>query len=642
MVDSLVAPPGELLPVLLIDQDSQYAGLVDAALAQSPGPALTLLHAPSLTAGERILDTTRVSVVLIDLHTPDGLALEWLRRRRARIQAAVIVLAGSADSARDSSIVAGAQDFLVKSQVDVSQIARTIRYAAERERAREQFLRSREYFQSLIERARDLITVVDAEGLILYQSPASLHILGMPPEAFVGRPLFDLLDGDGVASAADMLRALFTIQNEEWGGEIDVTHADGSRRALEVIASRIPAVAGRRRAVLNSRDITERRKVEQERRQGQRMEAIGRLAGGIAHDFSNVLTVVTGACEKLHDSAGSGQVADIRTIDAILRNCGRASSLTRQLLAFSRQQTLVPTAINLGELIEHTAQLLRQLIGEHITLHVNVTSDLRAIEADRVQIEQVLLNLAINARDAMDGGGSLLVSVRNVTVTAAFARQHQPMPAGAYVLLQVTDTGHGMTEEVRARAFEPFFTTKEAPNGTGLGLSTVYGIVKQSGGYIWIDGNGGRGTTFSIYFSPVDAIPVAPPPTATPRKTAAKRATILLTEDEDDVRSLLSDMLQASGYTVLEAIDAGDAVKRAEAHAGQIDLLLTDVVMPGGTGPTLGKAMLARRPNLKVLYMSGYPEFGSPNGSGLEPGFAFIPKPFTRNLLLEQIRNILA
>jgi two-component system cell cycle sensor histidine kinase/response regulator CckA len=210
------------------------------------------------------------------------------------------------------------------------------------------------------------------------------------------------------------------------------------------------------------------------------------------------------------------------------------------------------------------------------------------------------------------------------------------------VLLQVTDTGHGMTDAVKGRAFEPFFTTKAARNGTGLGLSTVYGIVKQSGGFIWIDSCVGRGTTFSIYFTPVDAVPVAPPPVVSVRTIAPQRATILLTEDEDDVRSLLCDMLSGSGYTVLEAVDASDAVKRSDAHEGQIDLLLTDVVMPGGTGPTLGKAMLQRRPNLKVLYMSGYPEFGSPSGSGLEPGVAFIPKPFTRDLLLEQIRNILA
>jgi two-component system cell cycle sensor histidine kinase/response regulator CckA len=643
VVDSLAPPPGELLPILLIDQDSRYASFVDAALAQSPGPPLKLLYAPTLTSAERILDHTRVSVVLVDLQSPSGLALEWLRRRRARIRAAVIILAGSADSARDSSVVAGAQDFLVKSQVDVTQVVRTLRYAAERERAREQFLRSREYFQSLIERARDLITVVDEGGLILYQSPASLHILGTPPEQFIGQALCDLLDGDGVAVAREMLQALFTFENEEWGGEMHVAHADGGRRVLEVIASRIPEVGGRRRAVLNSRDVTERRRVEQELRQSQRMEAIGRLAGGIAHDFSNVLTVVTSACEKLRDEAMHGQPADLGTIDAMLRNCGRASSLTRQLLAFSRQQTLVPAALNLNELIEQTAQLLRQLIGEHIALHVDAAADLRAIEADRVQIEQVLLNLAINARDAMEGGGSLSISVRNVTVTEAFAHQHQPMCPGSYVLLQVTDTGHGMTDQVKRRAFEPFFTTKAAPHGTGLGLSTVYGIVKQSGGFIWIDSCVGRGTTFSIYFAPSDAVPIAPaPPLARVRTVAPRRATILLTEDEEDVRSLLSDMLSGSGYTVLEAVDANDAVNRSDSHDGQIDLLLTDVVMPGGTGPTLGRAMMQRRPNLKVLYMSGYPEFGASNGSGLEPGVAFIPKPFTRDLLLEQIRNILA
>jgi PAS domain S-box-containing protein len=640
--DILIGAGAESPVILIVDDDETYAAFVRETLSKSAGPALQLLHASSLVAAEAILESTQVSVVLLDVHLPDGDALHWLRTRRSKIQAAVIALTGEANYSAGSPIVAGAQDFLVKAQIDPDQIVRSIRYAADRERARHQLLKSREYFQSLIERARDLITVVDEHGLVLYQSPATAHILGVPPDELLGRSLFELLNSADVRVVEKMLLKLFVGQDEESGGQIDLAHKDGTMRTLEVVASRIPSVAGRRRAVLNSRDITERRRAENELRQAQRMDAIGRLAGGIAHDFSNVLTVVTVACEKMRDAAIGGRVADLAQIDAILRNCGRAASLTRQLLAFSRQQTLAPEPLDLGALVGSTGQLLRQLIGEDIVLGLDIAPGLRPIEADRVQIEQVLMNLAINARDAMESGGALQISLRNVDISEAFAQMHPPMPPGPYVLLEVSDTGYGMTDVIRARAFEPFFTTKAARNGTGLGLSTVYGIVKQSGGYIWIDSEPGRGATFSIYLAPVDAIPAVPVPKAQSVKGPVRAATILLTEDEDDVRSLLYDMLCASGYTVLEAQDSKDALARADAYQGTIDLLLTDVVMPGGTGRTLARAMAERRPNLKVLYMSGYPEYGAAPGTVLEPGVPFLPKPFTRELLLEQLRSLLA
>jgi two-component system cell cycle sensor histidine kinase/response regulator CckA len=639
--DILYATAGDSPVILIVDDDDQYAAFVREALLKSVGPELEMLHASTLLAAQAILETTRISVVLLDVHLPDGDALHWLRTRRSQIQAAVIVLTGDTHYSAGSPIVAGAQDFLVKSQIDPDQIVRSIRYAADRERTRYELLKSREYFQSLIERARDLITVVDEYGLVLYQSTASTRILGVAPEEFVGRSLFDLLSSAEGRVVEAMLSALFVGQAEESGGQLDLQHRDGTWRTLEVVASRIPSVSGKRRAVLNSRDITERRRAEDELRQAQRMDAIGRLAGGIAHDFSNVLTVVTGACENMRDAAISGRVADLAQIEAVLRNCGRASSLTRQLLAFSRQQTLAPEPLDLGALVGNTGQLLRQLIGEHIALSIDVAPDVRPIEADRVQVEQVLMNLAINARDAMGPGGALQIRVRNVEVSEAMAQVHRPMPAGPYVLLQVSDTGHGMTESIRARAFEPFFTTKAAGHGTGLGLSTVYGIVKQSGGYIWIESDPGKGATFSIYLAPVDAVPVNPMPKTHGLNGPVRAATILLTEDEADVRSLLYDMLCASGYTVIQATDAKDALNRADAYDGTIDLLLTDVVMPGGTGGALARAMVERRPNMKVLYMSGYPEYGSEPGTVLEPGVPFLPKPFTRDVLLEHVRALL-
>ncbi len=377
--------------------------------------------------------------------------------------------------------------------------------------------------------------------------------------------------------------------------------------------------------------------------QSQKMEAVGRLAGGIAHDFSNVLTVITQACERLRDRIEAG-IASTTEIDMILRNTERAASLTRRLQAFSRQQVLAPRPLDLGRLVNSASELLEQFIGEDIHLSIEIAPDLRPVEADPVQIQQVLMNLAINSRDAMKDGGWLRFRAWNVTVDQLFSETHPPMKPGDWVLLEVSDTGHGMDANTKGRAFEPFFTTKDPVRAGGLGLSTVYGIVKQSEGFVWIDSVLGHGTSISIYLPPTDR----PVVEAEVKKPAAKKrgvkkyATILLTEDEDDVRELLGDMLGSQGFKVLPAANGAEALTRAAEFDGTIDLLLTDVVMPGGTGRDLARQLTAVRPGLRVLYMSGYPEHGAAPGSVLEPGVPFIPKPFTRDVLLEKIRELLA
>jgi nitrogen-specific signal transduction histidine kinase/CheY-like chemotaxis protein len=392
--------------------------------------------------------------------------------------------------------------------------------------------------------------------------------------------------------------------------------------------------------------VTERRHAEDtlrarddQLRQAMKMEAIGRLAGGIAHDFSNVLTVITAACERLQDGiASDGQPrAEVSTI---LNNCNRAASLTRQLLAFSRKQTLSPQPISLGQLLGHAERLLRPLVGEHIDLQISIDPMLHAVEADPVQMEQVLLNLAINARDAMSTGGVLGLSVSNVVVTEEFAASHPPIVAGPYVLLEVRDTGCGMSPGTKARAFEPFFTTKGL-EGTGLGLSTVYGIVKQSGGYIWISSEPGQGTTFSIHMPPTTARPVTPESAPAVARRPVHGATILLTEDDPDVRYMLAMLLRSAGYTVLTAENPDQAIETAGSFDGRIDLLLTDVVMPRGTGRDLARRIAAVRPETRVLYISGYPEYGTNSGSVLEPGVPFLAKPFTRDVLIQKINEML-
>jgi two-component system, cell cycle sensor histidine kinase and response regulator CckA len=645
--DRRALPPSQAsVSVLIVDDDEAYVDFIRHVFDEAKILHFDLLHVTRLAHVLPALESGRVSVVLLDVNLPDGNGLEWLRANRSRVQAAVIVLTGFAEFDADEETTPGAQDFLIKGDVDPHQLVRAVRYAADRERVRQQLIRSREYFQSLIEQARDLITVVDADGVILYQSPSSGTVLGRPPETLVDHSLFDVLVAEDVPRARALLDAAFEGDKDAPGGELRLLHANGTVRTLDVVASRIPSVGGSRRVVLNSRDITERlhaiealRQRDDQLRQSQKMEAVGRLAGGIAHDFSNVLTVITGACERLQDRIG-GVPGAATDIESILRNSDRAASLTRQLLAFSRQQTLAPQPLDLSALVRKATHLLKRLIGEHIQLAIELPAGEVAVEADPTQLEQVLMNLAINARDAMPEGGSLNVAVRRRAIDAAFAASHPPMVAGDFVLLEVTDTGTGMSPETLARAFEPFFTTKDPAHGTGLGLSTVYGIVKQSGGFIWIDSEMGKGTTFHIFLPPTAATPLKTEVAKPTARTPVKPVTILLAEDEEDVRTLLCELLESHGHRVLEASSPAHALVVADGYRGHIDLLLTDVVMPGGTGRELARQVMAKRPEMKVLYISGYPEHGSP-GRVLESGVPFLPKPFTRDLLLAKLAQIL-
>ena len=640
----------DALTVLIVDDDQAYVDFVRQILSDAKGQTFEVEHVTHLSRVLPSLEARKTNVLLLDVLLPDGNGLDWLRANRARVQAAVVVMTGQADYDVAEEIAPGAQDFLLKNHVDRYQLVRAIRYAAERHRAQQQLLRSREYFQSLIDHARDLITVVDDRGIILYQSPSSQTVLGLAPLAVVDRYLSDFIPASDVPRARALLTAAFEGNAAGSAAEFDVYHADGSLRTLDVMASRIPSIGGRPRAVLNSRDVTDRRHAvealrarDEQLRQAQKMEAVGRLAGGIAHDFSNVLTVITAASERLYDRVNDRPLAGA-DVEAILRNCERAASLTRQLLAFSRQQTLAPQPLDLGQLVKRAGRLLKRLIGEHIELALDLPEERLAVEADPTQLEQILMNLAINARDAMSSGGSLQIALRRTTVDEEFARDHAPMAPGDYVLMQVTDTGTGMPPETMARAFEPFFTTKHPSQGTGLGLSTVYGIVKQSGGFVWIDSEVGRGTTFSIFLPPTTARPRV---LETAKKTAAPEpATILLAEDEEEVRALLRELLESHGHTVLEANGPAQGVAVAAAFDGHIDLLLTDVVMPGGTGADLARAVVATRPDIKVLYMSGYPEIGAPpkgftEPGVLDPGVPFLSKPFTRDVLLAKLQELL-
>jgi signal transduction histidine kinase len=386
-------------------------------------------------------------------------------------------------------------------------------------------------------------------------------------------------------------------------------------------------------------DITERQRLEQQLRQAQKMEAIGRLAGGVAHDFNNVLTAIFGYTDLMSedlppDSPMRHDIAEVR------KAAQRAAGLTRQLLAFSRQQVLEPVVLNANELIEDFEKMLGRMIGEDVELRLTLARDLGNVRADPGQVQQVLMNLVVNARDAMPTGGKLLIETANADLTQHYVDMHQPVVPGQYVMLAVTDTGVGMNADIKTRIFEPFFTTKEKGKGTGLGLSTVYGIVKQSGGYVWVYSEPGRGTTFKIYLPRVDA-PTQPPSAPREATRLTGTETILIAEDDEILRRLTKGLLEKAGYRVLDAENATVALAAARAHPGPIHLLLADVVMPGGSGRELARQLAEFRPDTKVLYVSGYTDDAIVHHGMLEPGLDFLPKPFTPAALARKVRDVL-
>ena len=401
------------------------------------------------------------------------------------------------------------------------------------------------------------------------------------------------------------------------------TGGDGVEDILELIAE----------------DITERRQLEEQFRQAQKMDAVGRLAGGVAHDFNNLLMVINGYTEVLLEQLTEGEDTH-QKVQAIQQAADRAATLTRQLLAFSRKQFLELKVVDVNTAIGDMERLLRPLIGENIELVTRLSSDTGRTRADAGQLEQVLMNLVVNAKDSMPQGGRITIQSANVTVRAN-ASEHRFIQPGNYSVLAVADTGHGMDKETQSRIFEPFFTTKEKGKGTGLGLSTVYGIVKQSNGYVFAESEVGAGTTFYVYLPRVEETADAIGPAAARDTDKGGCETVLLVEDEESVRELVRVTLTARGYRVLEAENGEAGLKIAENTSDRIDILVTDVMMPGIGGRELAKRLVALRPGLSVLFLSGYTEEAVVTPGALGPGTAFLQKPFTLQSLSKKVREIL-
>jgi signal transduction histidine kinase/CheY-like chemotaxis protein len=393
------------------------------------------------------------------------------------------------------------------------------------------------------------------------------------------------------------------------------------------------------RAVGISLDVTEQRTREEQFQQAQKMEAIGRLAGGVAHDFNNLLTVILGHCELLLAGLdpGDSRHGDIKEIQ---KAGSSAAGLTRQLLAFSRKEIIEPKLIDLNEVVAHIQTMLGRLIGEDITVRVRRRPEPAFVTADRGQMEQIVLNLAVNARDAMPRGGTVTIETATIELDENYAKTHLSAKPGPYVLLTVSDTGTGMTPQVQSRLFEPFFTTKEIGKGTGLGLATVHGIVTRSGGSINVYSEVGRGTSIRVYFPRTDAVEMGVEELSPLSRLADRTPTVLVVEDEPGLRGLARRLLQQQGYTVLVAANAEEAARLFEENPS-IDVLLTDVVMPGGSGPQLAARLADRQPELKVVYMSGYTQEAIVHHGIVDPGIAFLHKPFTSESLARKIREVL-
>ncbi len=509
----------------------------------------------------------------------------------------------------------------------------------DRSRAAEALQRSEERYRHLIQEAPYGIELTTLDGRILDANPALARMLGVAsPAELPGQNMLDVY-----VNPADRESSLRDVQATGYARRDSI---QWRRRDGQVITVRFSA-----RLVRDSErsepyietmieDVTERLRLEAQFHQSQKMEAIGRLAGGIAHDFNNLLTVILTTTELLLDSEAADGAVHAELQD-IYRSAQRGAELTRQLLAFSRRQVLSMHPMSINQLVAGVERLLSRVLGEDVQIRVVPTADPDIVRADAGQLEQVLMNLAVNARDAMPDGGTLTIETTHLDFAEPVRERQAAMPAGPYVMIAVSDTGEGMPPEVKEHLFEPFFTTKARDKGTGLGLATVYGIVKQLGGFVWVYSEVGQGTTFKIYLPGVEDAPRAPAPPGARRTELDGAETVLVAEDEPGIRALLTRVLTSRGYTVLAAASGEEALALATAHADPIHLLVTDVVMAGMSGPELALAVNARHPEARVLFVSGYTD-----EAVVEHGLAarkvwFLQKPFTHNVFLVKVRDVL-
>ena len=637
------------LRVLLVEDRAEDAELAVHELARAALPCETL-RVEAADAFRRALSNFSPHVVLADYTVPGfgGMAALEILRHEAPAIPLIIVTGSLNEETAAECIKAGAADYVLKTNLVrlPSAVRGALAFAqseADKQAAESALRTSERRFRALVEASWDAVALFAADGSILYGSPATTRLLGYDLAEFVGRNAFEFIHPDDQQGVVARLTEVMAQSRAQVSVAARVRHKNGSWRYLEGVFTNLlddPSVGA---IVNNYRDVTERRNLEEQVILAQKLEAVGRLAGGVAHDFNNILTAIGGYTDLL--------LADLpendrrrHDVEEIYQAAQRAAGLTQQLLAFSRRQVMQPKVVDLNALVTEIEKMLRRLIGEDILFATVLHPRVGNVRADPGKLEQVIVNLAVNARDAMLDGGRLTIETRNVELDDSYVADHPSVAPGPYVLLAVTDTGVGMDEETKGHIFEPFFTTKARGKGTGLGLATVYGIVNQTGGHIWPYSEPGRGTTMRVYLPRVDvpADPIERRGEAAPEVLRGDE-TILLVEDEEPVRSVTRQLLERNGYTVFEAADGPAALALVGAENGgvQFDLLLTDVIMPGMSGRQLADQLTSQRPDLLVLFMSGYTDDAVVRHGMLEPGLAYLEKPYRPAALLRKMRHLL-
>ncbi len=642
------APDSSLdVRVLLVDDDEE-----DYQLTRGIVGAIRSFHGDlrwekTYDLGLAALLQKNSDVCLLDYRLGARNGLELLADARdGGCTTPIIFLTGQGERRTDDlAMKFGADDYLGKAELTPTVLERSVRYALERARHIEELRKSEQRYRRIVETTTEGVFIADALGVATFVNAQMAVLVGCAREEIVGRTLASFMADPDEGSLAP---PSYVARQRAASGDVLLRRKDGSDLWVWLHTQPLFDAAGEYEGTLIMvTDVTEKRRAEaahrsteDQLRQAQKMEAIGALAGGVAHDFNNLLSVILSYSELLRADLKPGDPMD-EDLGEIERAGRRAAELTSQLLAFGRKQILFPRTLDLTQVVGNMERMLRRLLKEDIELTIQAEST-GLVFVDPTQVDQILLNLGVNAGDAMPGGGKLTLETSDVLVSEEYAALHVGATSGPHVLLAVTDTGVGIPKDIQSRVFEPFFTTKELGKGTGLGLATVFGIVQQSGGHIRFDSEPGKGTTFKIFFPTAVGAPVPEASAGSPAPVAIRGTeTVLLVEDEDRVRDVARAILRRGGYTVLEARNAGEAFLVSEQLCGKIDLLVTDVVMPRMSGRDVAARLHQTRPGMKVLFMSGYTEDSIVHHGVLDAGVNFLQKPITPNALLSRVRQVL-